>query len=89
MGYSPRGRKESDTTERLRLRLRLHCFEVVRKVKCSKMCADSVTSVVSDSFRSYGLHPTGLLGPWDQILQARILEWVAMSSSRGSSRPWD
>ena len=23
------------------------------------------------------------------ILQARILEWVAMSSSRGSSQPWD
>ena len=24
-----------------------------------------------------------------EILQARILEWVAMSSSRGSSQPWD
>ena len=23
------------------------------------------------------------------ILQARILEWVAISSFRGSSRPWD
>ena len=23
------------------------------------------------------------------ILQARILEWVAMPSSRGSSQPWD
>ena len=23
------------------------------------------------------------------ILQARMLEWVAMASSRGSSRPWD
>ena len=23
------------------------------------------------------------------ILQARILEWVAMSSSKGSSQPWD
>ena len=23
------------------------------------------------------------------ILQARILEWVAMPSSRGFSRPWD
>ena len=23
------------------------------------------------------------------ILQARMLEWVAMPSSRGSSRPWD
>ena len=26
--------------------------------------------------------------PWG-ILQARILEWVAMLSSRGSSQPWD
>ena len=24
-----------------------------------------------------------------EILQARILEWVAISSSRGSSQPWD
>ena len=24
-----------------------------------------------------------------RILQARILEWVAISSSRGSSQPWD
>ncbi|XP_059739506.1 SH2 domain-containing protein 1A isoform X1 [Bos taurus] len=31
--------------------------------------------------------PVRLLCPWD--LQARILEWVAMSSSRGSSQPRD
>ena len=31
------------------------------------------------------LHLILLLGPW--VLQARILEWVAMPSSRGSSQP--
>ena len=37
-------------------------------------------SVVSDS-----LWPHGLCNPW--ILQARILEWVAVPFSRGSSQP--
>ena len=27
--------------------------------------------------------------PWTRILQARILEWVAFSFSRGSSQPRD
>ena len=35
-------------------------------------------SVMSDSLRPHGLYPTRLLCPW--ILQARILEWVAMTS---------
>ena len=43
--------------------------------------------VVSDSLRPHGLLPTRLLRPWN--LQARILEWVAISFSRGSSRPRD
>ena len=33
------------------------------------------------------LQPTGLLCPWDSL--GRILEWVAMSSFRGSSQPRD
>ena len=37
---------------------------------------------VSDSLRSRGRY-----SPW--ILRARILEWVAISFSRGSSRPRD
>ena len=37
-------------------------------------------SVMSDS-----LQPHGLYSPW--ILQARILQWVAISFSRGSSQP--
>ena len=50
VGYSPWGRKESDTTERLHL----HCM------------------VPGSSVQG--------------ILQARILEWVAVSSSKGSYR---
>ena len=44
-----------------------------------------VTLVVSDSLWPYGLKPTRLLYPWDS--QARILEWVAIPSSRGPSWP--
>ena len=49
------------------------------------MDACQVASVVSDSVRPCGPQPTMLLCPW--ILQVRILEWVAMPSSRGSSDP--
>ena len=41
-------------------------------------------SVVSDSLWSHGLYSTV-----HRILQARILEWVALPSSRGSSWPRD
>ena len=44
-------------------------------------------SVVSDSFQPHGLEPTRLLHPG--IFQARILGWVAISFSRGSSQPRD
>ena len=45
-----------------------------------------VTSVVSDSLQPHGLCnlPASSV---HKILQARILEWVAMPSSRGSSQP--
>ena len=45
--------------------------------------ACSVASVMSDSVQLYRLQLTRL--PVHGILQARILEWVAMPSSRGSS----
>ena len=48
-----------------------------------RMRAGQVNLVVSDSLRPYG--PSSVHG----ILQARILEWVAISSSRGSSQPRD
>ena len=41
--------------------------------------------VMSDSLWPHGLQPTRLLCPWDS--PARILEWIAMPSSRGSSQP--
>ena len=43
--------------------------------------------VISDSLRSPELQSARLLRPW--ISQARILEWVAIPSARGSSRPRD
>ena len=42
------------------------------------LCACSVTSVVSSSLQHYGPPGSSVHG----ILQARILEWVAMPSSR-------
>ena len=51
------------------------------------VCACEVTSVMSNSLSLCGLQPARLLCPG--ILQARILEWVAVPSSRGSSQPRD
>ena len=42
-------------------------------------------AVVSDSLQPHGLQPTRLLCPWD--FPARVLEWVAIFFSRGSSWP--
>ena len=44
-------------------------------------------SVMSDSFATPCCNPPG--SSVRGILQARVLEWVAMPSSRGSSRPRD
>ena len=51
------------------------------------MICSAVASVLSNSWRPYGLQPTRLLCPWDS--PARLLEWVAMLSSRGPSRSRD
>ena len=50
--------------------------------------ADWACSVMSDSLGPFGLKPARLLCPGDSF-QARILEWVAISFSRGSSWPRD
>ena len=47
--------------------------------------SESIRSVVSDSLQPHGLYPPGPSA--HGILQARILEWVAMPFSRGSSQP--
>ena len=44
-------------------------------------------SVMFSSLQHYGMYPPG--SSVHGILQVRILEWVGMSSSRGSSRPRD
>ena len=44
-------------------------------------------SVVSDSLWPHGLQSTRLLCPWD--FPGNILEWIAISFSRGSSQPRD
>ena len=42
---------------------------------------------MSDSLRPCGLQPARLLCPWGSL--GKILEWVALLSSGGSSQPWD
>ena len=59
------------------------------------VCAELSFSVMSDSLSTQGLQPAMLLCPQGfsplsmGILQERILEWVAMPHSRGSSQPRD
>ena len=54
-------------------------------INALSVCACSVASVASSSLQVHGLQPPGssVYG----ILQARTLEWVAISSSRGPSWP--
>ena len=52
---------------------------------CAVLC--SIASVVSDSVLSYGLQHARILCLWDSL--ARILEWVVMHSSKGSSQSRD
>ena len=61
--------------------LTLLLFALVRAclVTCCCCCCCQVASVVSDSVRPHRRQPTRLPRPW--ILQARILEWVAISIS--------
>ena len=80
VGYSPRGRKELDMMEVTCTHAHMECVAGVFPVLC--MCAKTLQ-----------LCPT-LCNPMDcsppgssvhGILHIRILEWVAMPSSRGSS----
>ena len=57
---------------------------------CYAMCTCQVSSVVSDSLQPCGLYIAHrCLSSVHRILQARILKWVAIPSSRGSSWPRD
>ena len=46
-------------------------------------------SVTSDSLRPHGLYCNPLGPSVHRLFQGRIMEWVVISSSRGSSRPMD
>ena len=54
---------------------------------CVCVCVCVSHSVVSNSLRPYGLQLSRLLYPWDS--PGKMLEWVAIPFSRGSSQPWD
>ena len=58
-----------------------YTFETVKqsKVSLSQSCL-TPCNPMDYSLPGFSIH---------RILQARILEWVAVSSSRGSSRPMD
>ena len=88
--YSPWSHKESDTTERISLSLspalERHWTYPESSYRFHKNCIEVVCLVVSD-----------FATPWTAahqsprsvgILPARILEWVAVSSFRGSSQLW-
>ena len=57
----------------------------------SFLCMYTACSVVSDSLQPHGQQParTVVLCPWNGVFQSRILEWVAISFSRGSFQPRD
>ena len=57
------------------------------KIKVSEKWKNVSHLVVSHSLQPHGLQPARLL--FHGILQARILEWVAIPLSRGSSQPED
>ena len=65
-------------------------FPLISKVyvcACVCVCVYASHPVVSYSLRTHGLQPTRLL--CHRTLQARILQWVAIFFSRGSSQPRD
>ena len=71
------------TTEQLG---KLHIKIYNTKYICITVCA---CSVMSKSWRPYGLWSATVHGTLHGVSQARKLEWVAISSSRGSSWPRD
>ena len=62
-----------------------HCYQPILPMRNLKWI--QCWPVMSNSLRPHGLWPARLLCPW--ILQAGILEWVAVPFSRGSSQPRD
>ena len=72
--------KPPELLSRAGMRVRLFLLDYSTHSPCVHACL--VASVKSDSFRPHGLCPPGC--SVQGVLQARILEWAAISSSRGS-----
>ena len=70
MGYSPRSRKESDTTEQITLLLQVAAAAAAKSPQSCPTLCDPIDS-----------SPPG--SPVPGILQARTLEWVAISFFTG------
>ena len=77
-GYSPEGRKESDTTERQNTHVASVAAEWSQQPLHFYLCVLNPSVVFDCSPPGSSVH-----GP----LQASTVEWVAMSSSRGPSQP--
>ena len=67
------------------IKLNKHILFVFTLQLFMKHCVYSLRHI--QLFVTHGLWPASLLWPW--ILPARILEWVALPSSRGSSQARD
>ena len=65
----------------------LNCNTITTTYKMTEKTYLRASSVVSNSLRPKGLQPAS--SSVHGIFQARMLEWVAISSSRGSSPPRD
>ena len=86
--YSPWGRKQSDMTEWLSLhQLSVWSYYFFEINISSNWCAVLSRSFVPDSITQWTEARQAPL--FTRILQARILEWVPMPSSRGSSQTRD
>ena len=92
-GYSPWGCKESDTTEQLSPRPSTHTrlnhlaiqkilHNIINKILHAKSLQSCLTLCDPRD-----CNPPG--SSVHEIIQARILEWIVISSSGGSSRPRD
>ena len=62
-------------------------FSQYNSCVCVCVCVCVSLSIVSDTLQPHGLWPARLLCPWN--FPGKNLEWVAISFSRGSSRPRD
>ena len=85
VGATRRGHRKSSTWSIILP----NCPTFSLNLVCSGRCYCNVVLVLSCSAVSHSLPTSGLSSSLHGISQARILEWVAVSFSRGSSWPRD